>query len=241
MAAVVTLRDAVALSGRFPLLAGANLEIGRGEILHLLGSNGAGKSSVLRAIAGLVPITSGSAVVLGHDLRVDRRSVRRDIGLLGHANALYGDLTAIENVRFLLRAARVDASSAEGALARLGVGGRLLGTRVERLSQGQRRRVALAALVARRPALWLLDEPHAGLDVGGRATIDEVIAEAAAEGITVVFASHELEIAAQIASRVVEVGGGVITEVPTLRPVDPQFPEPERASGRIETVGCDVA
>jgi heme ABC exporter ATP-binding subunit CcmA len=209
MASVVSLRDAVSLSGRFPLLAGVNLEVEGGEIVHLLGSNGAGKTSVLRAIAGLVQIVSGEAVVLGHDLRLDRRAVRRDIGIVGHRTALYEDLTAIENVDFLLRAARVDASGASAALDRLGVSGRVATTRVSHLSQGQRRRVALAALVARQPALWLLDEPHAGLDATGRAVVDQVIAEASAIGITVLFASHELDRAGQIATRVVEIGGGV--------------------------------
>jgi heme ABC exporter ATP-binding subunit CcmA len=212
MAPVVSLRDAVSLSGRFPLLAGVNLEIEGGEIVHLLGSNGAGKTSVLRAIAGLVPIVSGEALVLGHDLRVDRRAVRRDVGLVGHSTALYADLTAVENVRFLLRAARVPDDGARDALERLGISGRVLATRVGRLSHGQRRRVALAALVARGPALWLLDEPHSGLDVSGRATVDEAITGAAAIGITVVFASHELERAAEIATRVVELGGGVVMD-----------------------------
>jgi heme ABC exporter ATP-binding subunit CcmA len=219
MESVVTLRDAVSLSGRFPLLAGVDLEIARGEILHLLGSNGAGKTSVLRAIAGLVPIVSGEAIVLGHDLRVDRRAVRRDVGLVGHSTALYEDLTAMENVHFSLRAARVETGAAPAALERLGITGRLLDLRVRRLSQGQRRRVALAALVARRPALWLLDEPHAGLDAAGRATVDDVIAQAAASGVTVVFASHELDRAAQIATRVVEIGGGVAVDQPAPRSI----------------------
>src|SRR5271154_2574051 len=125
MASVVSLRDAVSLSGRFPLLAGVNLEIEGGEIVHLLGSNGAGKTSVLRAIAGLVPIVSGEAYVLGHDLRLDRRAVRRDVGLVGHATSLYDDLTPAENVRFLLRAARVPDGGAAEALAQLGISGRV--------------------------------------------------------------------------------------------------------------------
>jgi heme ABC exporter ATP-binding subunit CcmA len=227
MESVVTLRDAVSLSGRFPLLAGVDLEIGRGEILHLLGSNGAGKTSVLRAIAGLVPIVSGEAIVLGHDLRIDRRAVRRDVGLVGHATALYEDLTAGENVDFSLRAAGVGTESAPAALECLGITGRLRDLRVRRLSQGQRRRVALAALVARRPALWLLDEPHAGLDAAGRATVDEVIESAAASGVTIVFASHELDRAAQIATRVVEIGGGVVVE----HPVAPARSRPKAAHG----------
>src|SRR5713226_2055079 len=133
MSTVVSLRDAVSLSGRFPLLAGVNLEIDGGEILHLLGSNGAGKTSLLRAIAGLVPIVSGEAIVLGHDLLIDRRAVRRDIGLVGHATALYEDLTPVENVTFALRSARVATTGAAEALERLGISGRLGTMRVAKL------------------------------------------------------------------------------------------------------------
>lgn len=233
MSTVVSFRDVVSLSGRFPLLAGVNLEIDGGEILHLLGSNGAGKTSLLRAMAGLVPIVSGEAIVLGHDLGIDRRAVRRDIGLVGHSTALYEDLTPAENVLFSLRAARVATTGAFEALERLGITGRLVATRVAKLSQGQRRRVALAGLVARQPAIWLLDEPHAGLDAAGRLTVDAVITEAVANGITVVFASHELDRAAQIATRVVEIGGGVVVE-PLADDVYSTTGEYDRAVGRSD-------
>ncbi|MGA8680860.1 MAG: ATP-binding cassette domain-containing protein, partial [Acidimicrobiales bacterium] len=105
MAPAVSLRDAVALAGRFPLLAGVTLDVGEGEIVHLSGPNGAGKSSLLRLCCGLLSLRSGSAVVLGHDLAVDRRAVRLLIGYLGHETFLYEELTVEENLRFALRAA----------------------------------------------------------------------------------------------------------------------------------------
>lgn len=77
MEPVVHLRDAVALLGRFPALAGIDLEVRRGEVVLLRGPNGAGKTTVLRVCAGLVPVVRGEAVVLGHDLRHDPRPVRR--------------------------------------------------------------------------------------------------------------------------------------------------------------------
>ncbi len=104
------------------------------------------------------------------------------------------------------------ASEIDAALARLGLAGRLAGTAVGRLSAGQRRRTALAALVARRPELWLLDEPHAGLDAEGRDLIDELLRTAAAAGATVVVASHERERAAGLAQRAVAVDGGLVFE-----------------------------
>jgi heme ABC exporter ATP-binding subunit CcmA len=215
MAPAILFRDAVALAGRFPVLAGADLEVGDGEVVHLRGPNGAGKTSLLRAVAGLLPVTSGVATVLGHDLTVERREVRREVGLLGHATFLYDELTVTDNVRFALRAARVSEGAGEPALERLGLAGRLRDVPVGRLSAGQRRRVALAVLVARRPRLWLLDEPHAGLDEGARRLLDGLVAEARAAGTTVLIASHELDRAGALADRVLEVAGGQVAAAGT--------------------------
>jgi energy-coupling factor transporter ATP-binding protein EcfA2 len=93
-------------------------------------------------------------------------------------------------------------------MVRLGLDGRLAGVAAARLSAGQRRRVSLACLVARRPELWLLDEPHAGLDQAGRDTVDGLLGAAVAAGATVLLASHELDRAVSVATRVVEVAGG---------------------------------
>ena len=208
MEPVVRLVDTVAVLGGFPVLAGADLTVQRGEILLLRGPNGAGKTSLLRLCAGLLPVERGTATVLGHDLTVDRNAVRSLVGLLGHSNGLYADLTVADNVGFW--GATVGASKAEVAasLERLGLAGRLAGVQVGRLSAGQRRRTALACLVARRAELWLLDEPHAGLDAAGRDDLDATLREAAAAGATVMVASHELERAGALATRVVEVVGG---------------------------------
>ena len=84
MTAAVRFRSAVSLLGRFPALAGVDLDVARGEVVLFQGPNGAGKTTLLRACAGLVAIASGEAEVLGHDLRRDRRAVRRQVALLGH-------------------------------------------------------------------------------------------------------------------------------------------------------------
>jgi energy-coupling factor transporter ATP-binding protein EcfA2 len=96
-------------------------------------------------------------------------------------------------------------------MARLGIDGRVRGLAVGRLSTGQRRRAALAAVVAREPELWLLDEPHAGFDAGGRELLDVLVREAAASGATVILASHELDRAAPLATRHVLMAGGRVT------------------------------
>jgi heme ABC exporter ATP-binding subunit CcmA len=211
---VVRLRSAVALLGSFPALAGADLDVERGEVVLLQGANGAGKTTLLRVCAGLVPVTSGDVVILGHDLVGNRRAVRRYVGLLHQGGGLYDDLTVADNVRFAVRAAGGDVAAVDPALHRLGLDGRLARSSVARLSAGQRRRTALAILAARSPALWLLDEPHAGLDAEGRDLLDGLIAEAVTVGATVVLASHELDRATAIAHRTVTVSGGMVVGAP---------------------------
>ena len=212
MAPAVRLRAAVSLLGRFPALAGVDLDVGSGEILLLQGANGAGKTTLLRACAGLAAFVAGEAEVLGHDLRRDRKAVRRRVGLLGHASFLYDDLTVADNLTFSARAAGANASSAAEAMTQMGLDGRLRDVPAGRLSAGQRRRVAVAAVIARRPDLWLLDEPHAGLDAAGRNLLDQLVLDATAAGATVLLASHELDRAAALATRTVVMAGGQVVD-----------------------------
>jgi len=204
----VSLRGAVALAGRFPLLAGVDLDVAVGETVLVEGPNGAGKTSLLRVCAGLVPLASGEITVLGLDPTRNRTLVRRRVGLLGHASHLYDDLTVVENVRFAVRAAGGDTTRIKPACERWGLVGRLARTSAGKLSAGQRRRVALAVLTARWPELWLLDEPHAGLDSVARGLLDEVVAEASAAHVTILIASHESGIVESLAHRAVTVSGG---------------------------------
>jgi heme ABC exporter ATP-binding subunit CcmA len=196
------------MTGRFPALAGVDLRVDEGEAVLLTGPNGAGKTSLLRVCAGLLRVTSGSASVLGYDVVDDPVAARREVALLGHGAALYDDLTVAENVRFCVRAAGGDVSRVGGALERLGLVGRLSKSQAGRLSAGQRKRVALAVLVARSPRLWLLDEPHAALDTAARAEFDAIVSEALADGATVLAASHEIDAGMAIARRMVCLAGG---------------------------------
>src|SRR6185436_572724 len=100
----VRFRGAVSLLGRFPALAGVDLDVAGGEVVLLQGPNGAGKTTLLRCCAGLVPVVDGTATVLGHDLRRSRKAVRARVGLLGHASGLYDELTVEDNVRFWSKA-----------------------------------------------------------------------------------------------------------------------------------------
>jgi heme ABC exporter ATP-binding subunit CcmA len=158
--AAILLSGVVVALGGFPALAGVDLAVRSGELVALRGANGTGKSTLLRLCAGLTPLTRGSARVLGVDVATQRDTVRSLVGLLGHDNGLYSDLTARENVQFVAQLVGAGTSDVDAALDRLGVDARVAATRAGALSAGQRRRTALASLVVRRAQLWLLDEPH---------------------------------------------------------------------------------
>jgi heme ABC exporter ATP-binding subunit CcmA len=208
METVIELNGVVAVLGSFPALAGVNLTVDRGEILLLQGPNGAGKTSLLRVCAGLMPIERGTGTILGVDLATNRQDIRTRVGLLGHTNGLYLDLTVEQNIQFW--ASTVGASQDEviSAMRTMHVDGRLAKVRAGQLSAGQRRRTALASLIVRRAEIWLLDEPHAGLDATGRDELDALLRSAVAAGATVVLASHESERAAGLATRTITIDGG---------------------------------
>lgn len=210
MVLAVRFRSAVVLAGRYPVLAGVDLDVRAGEVVAVRGPNGAGKTSLLRAIAGLLPLASGEAEVLGLEPSRDGHRLRPQVGLLGHRNGLYDDLSAEENVRFALRAARLGHGPVVGALEEMGITGRLARVPTSKLSAGQRRRVAIAGLLARRPRLWLLDEPAAGLDPDHRDLLGRLLRQQAAEGATVVFASHDGAAAEAVADRSVTMSGGTV-------------------------------
>jgi len=208
MEPVIELEGVVAVLGSFPALAGVDLTVNRGEILLLQGPNGAGKTSLLRVCAGLMPIERGEGRILGIDVTTQRQEIRSRVGLLGHTNGLYLDLTVAQNIAFW--AATVNASDSEvaAAMKTMHVDGRLASVKASQLSAGQRRRTALASLIVRRAEIWLLDEPHAGLDAAGRDELDGLLRNAVAAGATVVLASHESERASGLATRTVTIDGG---------------------------------
>jgi heme ABC exporter ATP-binding subunit CcmA len=212
----VALRDAVVVLGSFPALSGCSLTVRPGEVALLRGPNGSGKTTVLKVCAGLVPLTAGRVVILGRDLEKhtgrNRRAIRGDVGFLSHSGFLYDDLTVADNVRFAIRASGGNPSAAGAAMDRVGIDARVAALPVHACSAGQRRRASLAGVVARAPKLWLLDEPHTGLDADSRDLLDDLVREAAAAGSTVILASHDDDRAAALATRTLHLSGGYVVQ-----------------------------
>ena len=215
-ARLTTQRAAVRLSRVTRLFDGlaavsqVSLEVAQGETVWLRGWNGSGKTTLLRLIATAISPTFGGGSVLGFDLRTERSAIRARADLLSHETRLYGDLTAVENLRFACSLYDLDPRLAESALDRVGLE-EVAAVRVARFSQGMRQRLALARCLMRGPALILLDEPYAALDVEARVVVDELLTAAQASGQTVVVASHEAPPAHLIDREVMMDGGRVIT------------------------------
>jgi ABC-type multidrug transport system ATPase subunit len=186
-----------------------SLEVARGETVWLRGWNGSGKTTLLRLIATAISPTFGGGSVLGFDLRTERNAIRARTDLLSHETRLYGDLTAVENLRFACSLYDIDPRLAESALDRVGLE-EVAAVRVARFSQGMRQRLALARCLMRGPALILLDEPYAALDVEARVVVDQLLTAARAGGQTVVVASHEAPPAHLMDREVMMDGGRVL-------------------------------
>jgi len=170
-----------------------NLTVEPGQCLHVAGANGAGKTSLLRILAGLLLPTSGSVRWRGQEIASAREEFGSELAFVGHLNGIKEELTVLENVCFEAATRGGDDSeqAALRALERLGL--RPYADRFARhLSQGQKRRVALARLCGTAPArLWILDEPFNALDTAAIATLHDIIAEQMARGGMIVLTVHQ--------------------------------------------------
>jgi len=190
-------------------LAGIDLVLERREIVGVVGPDGAGKTTLLRALAGLLEIEAREATVLGHDLGGDVTALKARVGYVPQAFSLHRDLTVEENLRFTARLHRLPEAEfrarAGELLARTG-----LAPFAERptgaLSGGMKQKLAVANALLPRPALLLLDEPTAGVDVMSRAEIWALLERARAQALVLISTSYLDEAAA--ADRLLYLEGG---------------------------------
>ncbi|MEV6784061.1 ATP-binding cassette domain-containing protein [Streptomyces sp. NPDC051098] len=203
--------------GRVEALRGVGITVGAGETVALMGRNGAGKSTLLSALVGMVEPASGSVLVGGlTPHRTSPRELIRQVGLVPQEprDLLYADTVAAE-----CAAADADAGAAPGSCRALV--GELLpgvrdGTHPRDLSEGQRLALALAVVLTGRPPLLLLDEPTRGLDYAAKARLVGVLQGLAREGHGIVLATHDVELAAELAHRVVILADGeIVADGPT--------------------------
>lgn len=214
---------------------GVSFEARPGEVTVVLGPNGAGKTSTIETCEGFRRADSGTVRVLGLDPTTDRRLLAGRVGVMLQDGGVYPSARVGETVRHhcVLHGRGVDA----GALIdRLGLAHRVRAT-WRSLSGGERQRLGLALALAAAPQVAFLDEPTSGVDVEGRDTIRDVVRELAADGCTVIVASHEMAEAERVADKVVLFRAGKVV-------ADGSVPTLVRARNRLtfrSSTGLDVA
>ena len=178
--------------GEHRLFSGLSFNLHLGQIMQVQGVNGSGKTSLLRTLCGFLMPDEGDIVWRGESIRELDEDYYAEMLYLGHLNAIKDELSALENLRISagLSGIKLEEKEAIAALRRMGLRGReKLPTKV--LSQGQRRRVALARLLVSDAKLWILDEPLTALDVGAIVLIQELIAEHLSGQGMVIFTTHQ--------------------------------------------------
>lgn len=173
------------------VLKGVSLTLGSGQLLHVLGPNGTGKTTLLRVICGLLRPEQGSVSWRGQPISSVRSEYQAALAYASHEPALKGDLTALENLRFAVGLKRrVTSGELRASLEQTGVAACAdLPARV--LSAGQRRRVAMARVLAMNAPLWLLDEPFTNLDAAGTGLLTSLLQAHAQDGGSALVVAHQ--------------------------------------------------
>lgn len=216
--------------GGVDILDSVSLQVERGEVVVLVGPSGAGKTSLLRTVNGLNPITSGQVHVSGMEVQHREgtdgtprklkgprlRDARKEIGFVFQHFNLFPHLTALENVthapRKVIGLSRSEARDrGMQLLERVGLSNRA-DTKPSRLSGGQKQRVAIARALAMRPRLMLFDEPTSALDPEMVGEVLDVVRELAADEMTMILVTHEMGFAREVADRLVVMADGSIVE-----------------------------
>lgn len=217
-------------SSAFTAVAGVSLAVERGELVAVLGANGAGKTSLVEVIEGIAPATSGTVRVLGGDPVRDRALIRPRTGIMLQEAGFAQALTVAETLH-MWAGTLTDPRPVAEALELVDLA-RRAGVRVKSLSGGERRRLDLAMAVLGRPQVLFLDEPTTGLDPASRRRTWDLIRRMLAEGATVLLTTHYLEEAEDLADRVLIMASGriraqgTVAEIVSARPASLSFSLP---------------
>ncbi len=174
------------------LFRGINFTLNPGEVLHIHGENGVGKSSLLRILCGLLEPAEGEILWQGQLSSADSIQYKRNIGYLGHKLGLKDRLTVAENIKIFIDSKNTEQREQliDEVLNRMGIFN-LKNHLCETLSAGQKQRTAISRLLAKKCTVWLLDEPFTSIDIAGIDVLETVIQEHINEGGIVVLTSHQ--------------------------------------------------
>jgi ABC-2 type transport system ATP-binding protein len=235
---MVSATELTRVFGQFVAVDRVSFEVAPGEIFGFLGSNGAGKTTVIRMLCGLLKPTSGSGTVAGCDIATRSAEIKRQIGYMSQRFSLYGELTVDENLRFWAGAQRVWGRQfderREWAFELTGLGTRS-DALVADLPGGFRQRLALSCALLHRPPVVFLDEPTGGVDPEARRVFWDLIDDLAAEGVTVFVTTHYMD-EAERCHRVALMHAGRLLALDTISELKKIF-----SPGSVLEIECDDA
>ncbi|WP_137789131.1 ATP-binding cassette domain-containing protein [Bacillus sp. E(2018)] len=208
------------------VLKGVDFEVQRGEIFALLGSNGAGKTTIVNILSTLMKADEGEAIICGFDVDRQPDGVRQSISLTGQFAALDGILTGRENLMMIakLRGVYNPGEVADQLLARFSLT-EAANKRSDQYSGGMKRRLDIAMSLIGTPDVIFLDEPTTGLDPEARIEVWNTVKELASGGTTILLTTQYLEEAEQLADRIAILHGGKIIKTGTLQELKEMFPK----------------
>jgi polar amino acid transport system ATP-binding protein len=245
-APVLDLRGVVKVFGDNPVLRGVDLAIGEHQVVALIGGSGSGKSTLLRCASLLETVDDGQVLLDGEDItdpRIDPDRVRRRMGVVFQAYNLFPHLSVLDNVTLAPtvvhgRPRDEVVAEARALLDRIGLSDKA-GEYPDRLSGGQQQRVAIVRALAVRPRVLLLDEITSALDPELVGEVLGLVREVAAQGMTILMATHEMAFARQVADTVAFLDQGVVLESgpPEQVLADPTEPRTRRFLARVIDAG----
>lgn len=219
MEPIIIVRDLTKTFGGFTAVDRISFDVGRGEIFGFLGANGAGKTTAMRMLCGLLTPTSGTAIVAGHDVFTEPEHVKRRIGYMSQRFSLYDDLTVAENIEFYggiygLDRTRI-AEKTDHMASTLGLKDEL-SKLVRSLPLGWKQKIAFSVALLHDPAVVFLDEPTGGVDPVTRRQFWELINDASHAGVTIFVTTHYMD-EAEYCDRVSIMVDGAVKALDTPR------------------------
>ena len=225
--------------GNIKALKNFNLTVNNGEILGLIGHNGAGKSTVIKSLVSVINPTEGEIVVDGMSLKENRVAIKEKIGYVSDSPNLFHKLSAMDYWDFIGGAYGLSDKDKDNRIKELlkifDLGDAIFQS-IESFSHGMRQKVFLIGALLANPSIWVLDEPMTGLDPQASFDLKELMRTHADKGNTVIFSTHVLQVAEQICDRIAILKKGELIYIGTIEDLKEVHPEQS-----LERIYLDVA
>lgn len=204
-----------------------NIECYSGEIVGIMGKNGAGKSTTIKCLTGYFPFDKGEITICGHNIKTDPVNAKMNLGYVPDSRAMFDKMTGFEYVNFIADLHDVDVSVRQERIdemeKRFRLGNKIY-TMISSYSHGMRQKICLMASLIHRPKLWLLDEPLTGLDAQTIESLLGYMVEYKNKGNAVLFCSHNLDVLDRVCDRVYRIGDGHVLNSFTMEEFKAEHP-----------------